>query len=61
MSIKTGELCRYSWLYSAIINGKIEYRELISGYKVEPFIDSNTQQAHIAVTDNFVSLTVSLS
>ena len=49
ISIKTGDLCRYSGLYSANINGKIEYRELKSGYKVAPFIDSETQQEYTDV------------
>ncbi|WP_172400295.1 hypothetical protein [Gilliamella apicola] len=29
---------------------KIEYRELTQGYKVEPFIDSETQQVYNDVT-----------
>lgn len=48
--IKTGDLCRHSGLYSTTINGRIEYRELVSGYKVEPFIDSETQQEYTDVT-----------
>lgn len=50
ISLKTGELCRHSGLYSTTINGRIEYRELVSGYKVEPFIDSETQQEYTDVT-----------
>lgn len=50
ISLKTGELCRHSGLYSTTINGRIEYRELVSGYKVEPFIDSETQQEYIDLT-----------
>lgn len=44
ISIKTGDLCRHCGLYSTTINARIEYRELVSGYKVEPFIESKTQQ-----------------
>lgn len=50
ISIKTGDLCRHSGLYSTTINGRIEYRELVSGYKVEPFIDSETQQEYTDLT-----------
>ena len=50
ISIQTGQLCPHTGVYSAQINGKIEYRELIQGHKVEPFIDSETQQVHNDVT-----------
>ena len=50
ISIQTGQLCPHTGVYSAQINGKIEYRELIQGYKVEPFIDSETQQVYNDVT-----------
>ena len=50
ISIKTGQLCPHTGLYSANINGKIEYRELTQGYKVEPFIDSDTHQVYSDVT-----------
>ena len=50
ISIQTGQLCPHTGVYSAKINGKIEYRELIQGHKVEPFIDSETQQVHNDVT-----------
>ena len=50
ISIQTGQLCPHTGVYSAQINGKIEYRELIQGHKVEPFIDSETQQIHNDVT-----------
>lgn len=50
ISLKTGDLCRHSGLYSTTINGRIEYRELVSGYKVESFIDSETQQEYTDVT-----------
>lgn len=49
ISIKTGELCRHSGLYSTTINGRIEYCELVSGYKLEPFIDSESQQEYTEV------------
>ncbi|MFQ0995535.1 type VI immunity family protein [Gilliamella sp. BG2] len=48
--IKTGELCPHTGLYSATINGKIEYRELINGDKVTPFIDSDTKQTYTDIT-----------
>ena len=50
ISIQTGQLCPHTGVYSAQINGKIEYRELIQGHKVEPFIDSETQQVYNDVT-----------
>ncbi|MBI0095139.1 MULTISPECIES: type VI immunity family protein [Gilliamella] len=50
ISIQTGQLCPHTGVYSSKINGKIEYRELIQGHKVEPFIDSETQQVHNDVT-----------
>ncbi|OTP99116.1 hypothetical protein B5S43_08890 [Gilliamella apicola] len=50
ISIQTGQLCPHTGVYSAQINGKVEYRELIQGYKVEPFIDSETQQVYNDVT-----------
>ena len=50
ISIQTGQLCPHTGVYSAKINGKIEYRELIQGHKVEPFIDSETQQVYNDVT-----------
>ncbi len=50
ISIQTGQLCPHTGVYSAQINGKIEYRELTQGHKVEPFIDSETQQVHNDVT-----------
>ena len=50
ISIQTGQLCPHTGVYSAQINGKVEYRELIQGHKVEPFIDSETQQVHNDVT-----------
>ncbi|MWN90838.1 DUF3396 domain-containing protein [Gilliamella sp. Pra-s65] len=48
--IKTGELCPHTGLYSATINGKIEYRELINGDKVAPFIDGDTKQTYTDIT-----------
>ena len=50
ISIQTGQLCPHTGVYSAQINGKVEYRELTQGHKVEPFIDSETQQVHKDVT-----------
>ena len=50
ISIQTGQLCPHTGVYSAKINGKIEYRELTQGHKVEPFIDSETQQVYNDVT-----------
>ena len=50
ISIQTGQLCPHTGVYSAQINGKVEYRELIQGHKVEPFIDSETQQVYNDVT-----------
>ncbi|WP_334324919.1 type VI immunity family protein [Gilliamella apicola] len=50
ISIQTGQLCPHTGVYSAQINGKVEYRELTQGHKVEPFIDSETQQVHNDVT-----------
>ena len=50
ISIQTGQLCPHTGVYSAQINGKVEYRELIQGHKVEPFIDSETQQIYNDVT-----------
>ena len=50
ISIQTGQLCPHTGVYSAQINGKIEYRELTQGHKVEPFIDSETQQVYNDVT-----------
>ena len=50
ISIQTGQLCPHTGVYSAQINGKIEYRELTQGHKVEPFIDSETQQIYNDVT-----------
>ena len=50
ISIQTGQLCPHTGVYSAQINGKIEYRELTQGHKVEPFIDSETHQVHNDVT-----------
>ena len=50
ISIQTGQLCPHTGVYSSKINGKIEYRELTQGHKVEPFIDSETQQVHNDVT-----------
>ena len=50
ISIQTGQLCPHTGVYSAKINGKVEYRELIQGHKVEPFIDSETQQVYNDVT-----------
>lgn len=39
ITVKTGELCRFSGFYSANINGKLYYQELTEGYKVMPFSD----------------------
>ncbi|OTQ31011.1 hypothetical protein B6D19_10360 [Gilliamella apicola] len=50
ISIQTGQLCPHTGVYSAQINGKVEYRELTQGHKVEPFIDSETQQIYNDVT-----------
>ena len=50
ISIQTGQLCPHTGVYSAQINGKVEYRELTQGHKVEPFIDSETQQVYNDVT-----------
>ncbi|OTQ31010.1 hypothetical protein B6D19_10355 [Gilliamella apicola] len=50
ISIQTGQLCPHTGVYSAQINGKVDYRELTQGHKVEPFIDSETQQVHNDVT-----------
>ncbi|AHN25529.1 hypothetical protein GAPWK_0952 [Gilliamella apicola] len=50
ISIQTGQLCPHTGVYSAQINGKIEYRELTQGHKVEPFIDSETHQVYNDVT-----------
>ena len=50
ISIQTGQLCPHTGVYSAKINGKVEYRELTQGHKVEPFIDSETQQVYNDVT-----------
>ncbi|WP_392552303.1 DUF3396 domain-containing protein [Orbus wheelerorum] len=49
-SVNTGELCRHSGLYSATINGKLEYRELASGYIVAPFRDNETGNIYREVT-----------
>ncbi|OTQ31007.1 hypothetical protein B6D19_10340 [Gilliamella apicola] len=50
ISIQTGQLCLHTGVYSAQINGKIEYQEFTQGHKVEPFIDSETQQVYNDVT-----------
>lgn len=42
IQVKSGELCRYSGLYSASIDGKIEHRELSLGHIVAPFRNSET-------------------
>ncbi|WP_392553317.1 DUF3396 domain-containing protein [Orbus wheelerorum] len=49
-SVNTGELCRHSGLYSATINGKLEDRELASGYIVAPFRDSETGKIYREIT-----------
>ena len=50
ISIQTGQPCPHTGLYSTNIDGKIQYRKLIGGYIVEPFIDSDTKQTYTDIT-----------